>query len=173
MSQNTPFRELILLRHAKSSWENDAANDFARPLNRRGERDAPRIGNWLRDQGFYPDLILASPAERAKQTILAVSEAMEGKPEQIVWERGIYEANISTLLEVIRGISDDARRVLLVGHNPGLESLALYLIGPGAELEYGFMKTATVVRIAMPSHWIDVGQNSGKLLQVMQPRELA
>jgi phosphohistidine phosphatase len=162
------------LRHAKSDWDSAAPSDFERPLNKRGQKDAPRMGRWLHDRCLNPDLILASPAQRAKETILAMAEPMEFQESLITWEARIYEASRSTLVEILREVVDDHRRVMLVGHNPGLESLILYLTAGGDNTppDYGFFKTASMARIAMPDHWVDIHQGSGKLLEMMHPREL-
>ncbi len=174
MSQIVSCRELLILRHAKSDWDTNAPSDFERPLNKRGKKDAPRMGRWLHDRCLNPDLILASPAQRARETTLAVAEQLAMPEDAIRWEERIYEASRSTLVEVLREVNDEHRRVLLVGHNPGLESLILYLTAGGDNTppDYGFFKTATLARIAMPDHWVDVHQGAGQLLELMRPKDI-
>ena len=114
---------LTLLRHAKSSWDNPGMADYDRPLNDRGRRDAPFVGQFFQQVGLTPDLIVSSPARRARQTCdLFAQEA--GYNTRIRWEEDIYAASSDALLAVVRSLRDDAGHVLMVGHNPGFEDLA-------------------------------------------------
>ncbi len=167
-------RELLILRHAKSAWDTPAATDFDRPLNRRGKRDAPRIGAWLYEQGYLPDHVVASPARRARQTVRRVCKALGIDPGGIDWQERVYLAGLPTLLEVLSGCPSTARRVLLVGHNPGLEELLEYLGGtlldppPGGKR----LPTATVARLALPDDWGRLASGCGRLLAWIRPRDL-
>lgn len=167
-----PMRELWLLRHAKSAWDTDAPSDFERPLNRRGERDAPRMGRWMRRQGWIPDRVLASPARRARQTAEAVCRELGIDPGAICWEPRLYEASVSDLLAVLRSCPETARRVLVVGHNPGLEELALTLCGPLALPGKKLLPTAALLRLAVSGDWADLGPGKGRLLERVRPRDL-
>src|SRR5262245_28346150 len=122
------MKTLLLLRHAKSSWDDSSLRDFDRPLSARGERDAPRIGKALRKQGAIPDLIISSPAARAKATIKAATKAarLDVAPQ---FDEAIYGASSAELMRAIRRLSDTAHCVMLVGHNPGFEDLLARLTG--------------------------------------------
>ena len=168
-------RELVILRHAKSAWDTDAPSDMERPLNKRGEKDAPRIGRWLQESGLMPDLVVSSTAERARLTVEAACKELGIKKKAIHWQPAIYEASVATLLQLLAGLPNEPRRVMLVGHNPGLEGLVAYLAKP-EQLPapgYGFLKTATVARLAMPEQWRGLARGSADLLQLQTPKELA
>jgi len=119
------MKTLILLRHAKSSWKDMSLADFDRPLNKRGLRDAPFMAQKFKEKQFVPDVMLVSPALRTKLTaeefVQALGTTWSGKLEYL---SQIYEAYDQTLLEIIKQQSNQAQTLLLVGHNPGLTSLA-------------------------------------------------
>jgi phosphohistidine phosphatase len=121
-------KRLLLLRHAKSSWDNPARADFERPLNERGRRAAPLVGRFMREQQLRPDLILCSPAERARQTAALVAEAA-GLDAPLRYDERIYEATAARLVEVVTQTEETAGELLLVGHNPGMEELLELLTG--------------------------------------------
>ncbi|HEX8495261.1 MAG TPA: histidine phosphatase family protein [Pyrinomonadaceae bacterium] len=161
------MKTLFLLRHAKSSWKDASLPDFERPLNKRGRQAAPLIGKFMRKQKVRPNLILCSPAERARQTIALVGEAANFKAE-LRYDERIYEANIARLLSVISQIDEDAGRVLIVGHNPGLEELLEFLTG-----EVRHMPTAALAHITLNiERWADASEQSGELAQLVRPKEL-
>ena len=119
-------RELILLRHGKSDWNTDT-DDFNRPLKDRGKRGAQRIGVWLAQQELIPDLIMTSPAERALVTAQKCCKAMGMGSDDVNTDRAIYLATRQELLDALATCPSDAHRVMLVGHNPGVEDLLEYL----------------------------------------------
>ena len=121
------MKRLYLIRHAKSSWDDHALSDFERPLNERGQTDAPVMGKRLKQANVQPDCILASPAQRALQTAQILAAELDFPKERIITAKGIYEAGVSDLLKVIRSIEDAFQHVLLIGHNPGMTDLANYL----------------------------------------------
>ncbi|MHB1400550.1 MAG: SixA phosphatase family protein [Trichloromonadaceae bacterium] len=127
------MKRLTLVRHGKSSWKDPEVADFGRPLNKRGERDAPRMGERLAQRGLRPDLLLSSPAKRTRQTAEALAEKLQLAPEQLRFDGEIYEAEPSGLLEVIRGLEEAWGHVLLVGHNPGLTELGNLLADCGLD----------------------------------------
>ncbi len=167
-------RQLLIMRHAKSAWDTDAASDFDRPLAKRGERDAPRMGAWIEKQGLRPDHVVSSPAERAKQTILSVSKALGIKKKKINWNSRIYGAGTETLLAVLAEVPGKVQTTLIVGHNPGLEFLFAHLAGNLDQEGFnaGMVKTATVVHLEMPDDWEDLPQGCAKVITVQNPREL-
>src|SRR5262245_57310626 len=123
------MKHLLLLRHAKSSWDDASLDDFDRPLNERGKRTAPLMGKWLRRKKVKPDLMLSSPAVRAKETTRLVCEAAGWSADLISYERTIYEAPVQRLLSIVSGIPNEVGLAVLVGHNPGFEELLEALTG--------------------------------------------
>jgi phosphohistidine phosphatase len=172
--QSKMSRHLLILRHAKSAWNTDAPSDFDRPLAKRGRKDAPRVGTWLHEQGIQPDLVLSSPAERAKQTTLAVLRELGIGKNEAQWKREIYGATAPELLEVLGACPAKARTVLLVGHNPGLEDLLNYLRGDDLlpPEEGKLLPTGAVALVEMPEDWRDLPAGSARLISVTRPRDL-
>jgi phosphohistidine phosphatase len=167
-------RQLLILRHAKSSWDTAAATDFDRPLNPRGLKDAPRMGRWLRQQGLVPDWVLSSPAERARTTALLVCHELSVSQECLHWEPRIYEATTGDLLAVLSDCPAAAKTVLLVGHNPGLETLLQYLCDPIHLPPDGkLLPTATVARLKMPADWSELQPGAARLLGITRPAAVA
>ena len=163
------MKELLILRHAKSSWDAPAVDDFERPLAPRGEKEAPRMGAYLAAIAFVPDLIVSSPARRASQTAQKVAKAAGFKGD-IAFDQRIYLANPDTLLEVVCALPETAGRVLLVGHNPGFEELVAALCGGAVRLT-----TAALACVELPATaaWVDVERASGVLLWLVTPKTLA
>jgi phosphohistidine phosphatase len=120
------MEHLFIIRHAKSSWKETGLDDFDRPLNKRGLRNAPAMAKRLYGQNISPDCILSSPAVRAKTTAKALAQGV-GYKNKILYEKDIYEAGLETLLHVINKIDKKYRCVFLIGHNPGLNMLVEYL----------------------------------------------
>lgn len=123
------MKNLLIIRHAKASWDQPGLGDFDRPLNKRGEHDAPLMGQFLAREGLRPDLILTSPAVRAVSTAYAIARKLDMDDANTVQEPSIYAADVSDLLDVVRGIDDSFTRVFLIGHNPGLHDLVFLLTG--------------------------------------------
>ncbi len=119
---------LLIMRHAKSSWDDPAVRDFDRPLNQRGHHAAPRMGQRLHVRGIAPDLILSSPARRAHATAALVAGELGYASHNIQLEPRIYEAERDTLLDLVQHLAPHHHEVLLCGHNPGLHALAECLI---------------------------------------------
>ncbi len=164
------MKTVLLLRHAKSSWKNPELADFERPLNKRGKRDAPRMGEQLVALDLCPELILSSTAERARSTTLLVSQACgQGNAIQIEWLETLYLATSSDIVSAIQTLPDAPSRVMIVGHNPGLEeTLALWA---RAAFE---MPTAAMAQLAFDVEtWNDISlQTKGTLVGIWRPREL-
>ncbi|HEY3261524.1 MAG TPA: histidine phosphatase family protein [Pseudonocardiaceae bacterium] len=152
----TPPRRLVLLRHAKSDWSTGLP-DEQRPLAPRGRRDAPRAGRWLRDHLDHIDLVLCSPAVRARTTWeLAAAELPEQPP--VRYEAEVYAASAADLLDQVHGLPEEAATVVLVGHNPGIESLLGLLTGEDWQ-----MKTAAIAVVSWPGSWSDAEQSQPQL----------
>jgi len=165
---------LYLMRHAKSDWHSAAQSDFDRPLNQRDSKDAARMGQWLNKQNIAPSLIFSSPAERAKQTAVAVVEAMGLAAEQIQFNKDLYLADRATLLTILRAIQETTESVLLVAHNPGLDDLVEWLAPEPPPLsESGkLMTTAAIAIFAVPEPWAKLKRNTTRLVQLLRPKEL-
>ena len=118
------MKTLFLIRHAKSSWDDMALGDKDRPLNDRGKRDAPKVGERLAKRHAKPDLILSSPARRALTTAEIIAKKLDYKGSNIVVSDRLYAVEADELLDVIRQIDDGAESVMLIGHNPELTELA-------------------------------------------------
>jgi phosphohistidine phosphatase len=160
------MKRLLILRHAKSSWADSSIDDWQRPLNDRGERDAPRAGEWLRARDLLPDLIISSDAIRARATAEAAAEAA-GLSKAIVLEPSLYHAAPEDVIEVLNAVNDEMRSVLIVGHNPGLEELVGKLAG-----EAHGMPTAGLFVFDVPiTRWRDLDLASdASLIEMWQPR---
>jgi phosphohistidine phosphatase len=159
-------RRLYLLRHAKSSWKDPALADHDRPLAPRGRRAAKRIGRHLRDQGIEPALVLCSSAIRARETLERIGLAAHIEPE-------LYGAGAGALLARLRQVPAAVPSVMLIGHNPGLQELALLLCrsGPSVrELEAKF-PTAALATVALAS-WSSLGRGTAQLIDFVRPRDL-
>ncbi|AMR27796.1 phosphohistidine phosphatase [Hymenobacter psoromatis] len=148
------MRTLYLMRHAKSSWSFDELSDQERPLNDRGRDDAPRMGKALAGRRIVPDLIVSSPAVRAMSTAVLVARELKYSSANIVVEPDIYQADVDTLLAVIRGLPDTAPAVLLTGHNPTLTDVANHLSPSPLS---GEMPTAAVICLRFQTEkWVDI-----------------
>ena len=124
LRERFPMKELILVRHAKSSWKDPALRDHERPLNKRGKRDAPEMGERLARRGCRPDLFISSSAVRALETARTFAVKLGYPPEDIQTEERIYHASVGELLEAIRCVEASVVNLMLFGHNPGLTELA-------------------------------------------------
>jgi phosphohistidine phosphatase len=170
------MKQLTLLRHAKSSWDDQSLEDFNRPLNVRGWKAARRIGRELKDHGMHFDVVLASTAARVRETIDGVQEKYDfGAPIQ--FEQRIYEASEAILLELVRSLPETAGSALLVGHNPGLERLIVELTHDDdmglRHRVIGKFPTAGLAAIRLPAeHWRNVEAGSGKIVDLIFPKEL-
>ena len=167
-------RTLILLRHGKSDWSTDAG-DFDRPLKKRGKNASRLAGKWLSAHERIPDFILASPARRAMQTAEISCDAMGIKKKNIYKQKHIYLATPEELLYVLEDIPKEAKRVMLVGHNPGLEELLYFLVKGRLTIpEDGkIMPTATLAILEMPDTWAKLESGSAELEFLIRPSELA
>jgi phosphohistidine phosphatase len=166
-------RELLLLRHGKSARD-AATEDIKRPLTDRGKRGAQRIGVWLAQQQFLPDLVISSPAERALVTAEKCCKVMGIGASDITQDKRIYLGDPAQLLEVLADCPASATRVMLVGHNPGLEHLLELLAEQPPEVpEDGkLMPTATLARLQTRSGWDALAKGRAKLLQLIRASSL-
>lgn len=161
------MKTLLLLRHAKSSWKDQSIADFERPLNDRGRKAAELVGGFIAKQDVTIDLIISSPAVRARQTIELVLRAARRSTE-LRFDQRVYEASPARLLEITSQIEDDRKSVLLVGHNPGMEELLTLLVG--VEMH---MPTASLAKVVLSSKkWDKILAEKGVLESFVRAREL-
>jgi phosphohistidine phosphatase len=168
------MKTLTLLRHAKSTWDDPVARDFDRPLNRRGRKAAHAIGAEMRRLGLEFDSVIASPAVRVKETLDEVERGY-GRPLGAEFDKRVYLATTDTLIDIVRSADDGASRLLLVGHNPGIESLAIELADGSALRDELAVKypTGALAEIELPAEeWDDVRPGTGRLARFIRPRDL-
>jgi phosphohistidine phosphatase len=168
-------RHLYLLRHAKSSWGEPAADDHDRSLAPRGRRAAQLIGDHVRDAQIAPALVLCSSARRTQETLDLIAPAL-GPSAVVLVERRLYGASAGQLLGRVQSVSDAVRSVMVIGHNPGLEDLAGTLAGTGAgdALDRMAMKfpTAALATFTVPTAWPDLAPGGATLAAYVVPRDL-
>jgi phosphohistidine phosphatase len=167
-------RELLIFRHGKSDWDSDAIDDFHRPLARRGRKAVKRMAFWLSEQNLLPKRILSSPAVRARQTALRLCRFADIPESRVVWDEAIYSADLEELLDVLANAPGQHGRIMIVGHNPGLEELVEYLSGEPIETPPGSpaLPTAALVRLTMPYDWTRLESGCARLMSVNRPRQL-
>ena len=169
------MKSLTLLRHAKSGWDDPVPRDFDRPLNPRGRRAARTVGAEMKALGLAFDLVLASPARRVVETLAEVAAGFGAIDAD--YDERLYLAPAATLLDIVRHTPDGVGRLLLVGHNPGLEELTLRLARRDgdrlrAEVEIKY-PTGAVAEIELPvEHWRQVGEGTGRMARFIRPRDL-
>ena len=167
-------KQLLLLRHAKSSWEDPELADHDRPLAPRGRRAAKLIAKHLRRQGIAPALVLCSSALRTRETLELIAPALgEEVPVQI--EDELYAASEQVLLERVRAVADGIESLLLIGHNPGIQQLALLLAGGGENVAALARKypTAALTTLEFNGRWRELGEGRAELTGFVTPKELA
>ncbi|MBN8808104.1 MAG: histidine phosphatase family protein [Sphingomonas sp.] len=170
------MKTLILLRHAKSSWDDQGARDFDRRLNAKGERAARTMGRHMREAGLAWDHAIASPAARVVETLAAASDGY-GAAIEPHWDRRAYLASVPTLLDLIHAAPDDAAALLVSGHNPGLEELVLTLVPDRADdtlrhaVEEKF-PTCSLAVLSCGEQWADVAPGRCRLAAFVRPRDL-
>ena len=159
------MRKLYIIRHAKSSWKDLSLSDFERPLNKRGIKDAPLMGDMLKRKNILPDIIISSPAKRAKATAKVIAKEINyTKP--IVYDSDIYEAGMSTLRNIVNSIDNKNKSVFLFGHNPGLGMLVDIFVGL-----YENIPTCGIVGIEFNcKKWEDISATNAKLSSFKYPK---
>jgi phosphohistidine phosphatase len=154
------MKQLLLMRHAKSSWDTPGQTDFDRTLNERGKKDAPEMGKRILHKGFKPDLIVSSPAKRAQKTAREIAAQLEYDENRIDLETSIYEAETDDLMHVIRSFDDAHKKVIMVGHNPAFTGI----VGMLSSSFIAHLPTAGIVLISFDlGSWKQVSNHTGKL----------
>ena len=161
------MKSLTMIRHAKSSWKQVGLDDFARPLNQRGKRDATDMGKRLAAIGFMPDAMISSPAKRAQSTSKRMAREFGYAKARIELERHIYHATREQLLQVVQSLDDSIQHAALVGHNPGFTELSSFL----SKERIGDLPTCAVVRLQLEVlSWDEVGRKCGVLIDFDYPK---
>lgn len=160
------MKSLLLLRHAKSSWKQPEMHDHERPLNKRGKKEAPKVGKYLKENNLIPELILSSTARRALDTARAVAEEI-GYEEPIDLHQDLYLSDTACYLDTLRCLPDEVNRVLVVGHNPELDEFLTLLTDVTTHLT-----TAALAQIDLPiSSWQELNEaTDARLLNIWSPK---
>ncbi len=171
------MKTLTIFRHAKSGWDSPVSRDFDRPINERGVKGAKLMGAKARELGLEFDHIISSPAVRCTETLEGFWEGY-GRILHPNWDRRIYLASGASLIDVIHELPDEDKKVLMCGHNPGCEDLAMMLVPDTKgdalreELEEKF-PTASLAEITLEvDHWADVKEGQARLTRFVRPRDL-
>jgi phosphohistidine phosphatase len=161
------MKTLLIMRHAKSSWKHKDQPDLERPLNHRGEKDAPRMGRQLKKKELLPDLIVSSPAVRARLTAEGVADKC-GYEKQIQFVEPLYMAEATQILTTLNEIPDEVNTLLLIGHNPGLEYTVQLL-----SHEIVSLPTAAIAYLKVPvERWQDLNEKTEcKLVKKWEPKD--
>lgn len=169
VTKDKTMKDLYLIRHAKSDWSNPDWTDFERPLNKRGLDNAPRMGEFLKEQNVLPDIIYSSDANRALSTAQILAEKIGYPINKIIKQHSIYESGVQFYLELITGIDDNMNSAFVVGHNPTQTVLINYLTDAGVS----HLPTCGVAHIQVDSDsWEYVSKSTGRLLNLFTPKKL-
>lgn len=171
------LKRLYLLRHAKSDWNDSSLSDIERPLAPRGVAAAPKVAEAMQSEGLLPDLVICSPARRTRETWDLIGSYLDSEPASQVDER-LYLASPGELISVIQELPDDLGSVMLIGHNPGMESITMGLSGSGQQpdLDLALTKFPTGALAVIDldvERWSDISGGSGSLRRFIRPRDLS
>lgn len=160
------MRKLYIIRHAKSSWSDAALNDFERPLSKRGKANAPMMGERLKKKGVMPDIIISSPAKRAKSTAEMIAKEI-GYEKKVLFDENIYKSSVDELRKILTALDDKNSTVFLVGHNPELNMLVDYYVK-----FYENIPTCGVVEVEFDcDRWANIEPKYAKLLSFDYPKK--
>jgi len=160
------MKNLYIIRHAKSSWKDMNLSDYARPLNKRGKGNALLMGSVLKNKGIVPDIIITSPALRAKTTAKIIAKEINYS-QKIIFKEEIYEANTNTLHKIVKHLDDEINTVFLFGHNPGLNELSYKYVHFCKNIP-----TCGVLEIEFDSKsWMSIDTKNAKLISFDYPKQ--
>lgn len=163
-------KTILIMRHAKSSWDDSSQKDFDRPLNKRGRKDAPAMGKYLLGSGLIPGHIISSPAQRARETILKVSDAVGVKENIIQWNEDLYYEGVEAYLKAIRSTPSAVVIVLVAGHNPTVEQTVAKLSGGAVRKA---MTTANIACfLSSAESWSEISERNSEFKWLRSPKEL-
>ncbi len=162
--------QLLVLRHAKSDWSVDT-DDYNRPLKPRGVKAAQKMGNWMKQNGYNPDIVISSAARRAKETTRLIQQSLVINSESVGFEEDLYLADKKILLTKINAISEDRQTALLVGHNPGLEELIQMLSQGHVQIPDNgkLLTTAALACFSFDKPWKKMAKHSAVLEYILKP----
>ena len=161
------MKTIYLIRHAKSDWQNTNLSDYNRPLNKRGQKDAPFMGNKLNELNPCIDLIIASPAKRALETVISISKAIDYSCDNIDFNKSIYESTYIDLNIIINDLDNNINTVLLLGHNPGLTNFSNYLTNNYIDN----ISTCGIVKIELEiESWNEIIEGIGSKIFYIYPK---
>jgi phosphohistidine phosphatase len=168
------MKRLYLLRHAKSSWDDPTLPDRDRPLAPRGRRAAKAMAEHLKHKGITPELVLCSPSTRTRQTLARVEPVLRRNADVRI-EPGLYAASATGLIEMLHEVPEKIESVMLIGHNPGIQDLALSLARGGSEVARVRSKfpTAALATLEFNRGWRELEPGSAELASFVKPKELA
>lgn len=169
------MKEILLVRHAKSSWDTPSLDDFDRPLAARGREAAPLVGRVIAGRGWLPDRVLVSPALRARQTWARIRAVLDDPP-RASHPDALYMGSAATLMDLVRAAPAATARLLIVGHNPGLEELAQTLAGRESDARAlerlkGKFPTAALARLAFDGAWAGLAPGGARLVDFVRPKD--
>ncbi|WP_303720460.1 histidine phosphatase family protein [Malonomonas rubra] len=161
------MKKLTLIRHAKSDWHSGASTDFDRPLNERGQKAASLMGQRLAGRGCNPDLLICSPAERARKTAKKIAKQINYPENEILLREEIYEASLATLVDLVKGLADEEEHVMLIGHNPGFSELGEWFTEDAPD----WLPTCGLLDLELAiDRWADAAEDCGQLLLYDYPK---
>ncbi len=159
------------MRHAKSSWDNPSIRDFDRPLNKRGERDAPRMGIYLKELGVIPQQIFSSPASRAKSTALHIADQLDLRKKIISWNEDLYFTGAMAYADAIRKSDNTSTIVMTVGHNPMTDEVLSLLADQPVRKHFA---TATIACLETDiENWTDLQYGTCRVKWMVSPKDIS
>jgi len=163
---NGIMKTLYLARHAKSYWKDQSIPDLDRPLNNRGKRDAPFMGEVLKNKKVKPDLIVCSPAKRTKKTAIAIAEKIGYPEKKILFNEDLYEVSSNILIKIIKKLDEKYDSVMIFGHNPGLTMLNNHI----SDRYIDNIPTCGIVTLQLDLKWSELDKNTCKFVFFEYPK---
>lgn len=171
------MKQLLLMRHGKSDWNKPGQEDFERPLAKRGREATQRVAAWIKQHDLLPSVALVSTARRTQET-WELAQSVFGAVAATENQEELYLASAGDILQQLAGVADSCNRAIVIGHNPGMESLAHLLAGPGtdptalADLRRGFATAALAVFELAGDRWSHLNTDGARLVDFVRPRDL-
>ena len=166
------MKQILLMRHAKSSWENEHLQDFERPLSPRGIADAPMMGKFIKRAGYTPEFVIASPAQRAKETLLHVADKTSLDHAQIAWDQDLYFGSVENYIRAIQSAPSNTETIMLVGHNPLMEHTAGWLSGSRERVSFRMPTAAIVCLESYAINWDQINTGTCQVKWMMIPKAI-
>ncbi len=166
------MKYVLLLRHAKSSWDDPALEDFDRPLSGRGLKDAPKMGKFLRKSGYCPEYIVSSTAQRARQTTELCLDGMKRDESIVKWDDGLYFESVAKYISAIHHAPRTTETIMLVGHNPLIEATATILSGGKDRTVFRVPTAGLVCLESFAASWDELSPGTCQIKWMMIPKVL-